>query len=637
MAGRYGLNAAVLGMALGVLPWSPVSGGNFADMPHVEDVRFEAFQRIGALESERIRLGGAADRVRSLAEACAMASGEANACRGLDDAVATYRRAEESHQAAVAYAREAVTELGVRVERALAESCQATDIVGAFLNGITFGVRESNCEANKTGYRGYVGEVEAGLGDALDEHRRLVSGVDAAVTRAQQARVRAADAASMAALAAQREAEAALEARRNWARSATPTQLGDAIVKCRNYPDDATCKDGLTDFYVGVYREKTNVALRAAEMPPVLTFEEACAAWGNDPSNAFRAICDPEVRSGMEPAVVRHDIVGFLRNGPGRATECNRFQERCLAGNMKPEDEALRIAPDVEPERVVTGNPGFDEVGEIADGIADDVEAQGRRQRAVDSVLAGNSGSIRCQQGDASLLGMGIDCGEVGRLAHHVPDRTAPEFVPTSALATTEALGNGATVMKGDTLGHIAQAVRRQLGRPDLPLWGNGGLVDLLAAANGVTNPDRLNPKDGIRIPTKECLVEAAEAGSRQVLSECEELVRVQGVPENLQAAMRRARERIVEAEARLGRKLTDKERVEMLEDAANVAASPANDFAGLSSVPKADFIRNQTERFGEAWKDLITQVADEAEARGYNDDERFLHLERRMREASTD
>ncbi len=260
-----------------------------------------------------------------------------------------------------------------------------------------------------------------------------------------------------------------------------------------------------------------------------------------------------------------------------------------------------------------------------------------RSTRNVASALADDESKIECTEGDANLLGMGMDCGlgtapvDPGRIT------SAPAFVSSDQIEGGEAVGNGALVMRGDTLGEIAQKVRRDIGRTDLPLWGQGGLVDLLAAANGFTDPDRLSPRDGVRIPTKECLIEAAEAGSRQVLSECEALVRVNGVPEDLQGAMRRARERIAERERQLGRSLTAKEREEMLEDITNAAARDTGLSGAGETVPKADFIRFQTERFGEMYRPLIQMVADEAERLGYNDEERFQLLYRRLEEVQNE
>ena len=86
--------------------------------------------------------------------------------------------------------------------------------------------------------------------------------------------------------------------------------------------------------------------------------------------------------------------------------------------------------------------------------------------------------------------------------------------------------------------------------------------------------------------------------------------------------------------EAEHGR-FSDEARQEFLMDALNTAASPAGEFAGLSSVPAETFIEAQTGRFGIDYRPLIVEVTEEAARRDYNDEERFRLLYRRLRQAN--
>lgn len=281
---------------------------------------------------------------------------------------------------------------------------------------------------------------------------------------------------------------------------------------------------------------------------------------------------------------------------------------------------------------------------EDAERDAEEDLLEDRQRAAVAQVVGSPGGPIDCL-GGSGLFGTTMDCGPSDGSAPPPESVEPPSYVASDAIVDDSVLGVGTNVVTGDTLGHIAQKIRRQMGDTDIPLWETGGLVDLLAAANGLADPNRIDPQQGIRVPSLECLREAGEARSREVLAKCEKLARVNGVPDELEATTRLAREEIAAREA-AGEEFTDEQKQEMIEDAAAVAANPASEFAGLGAdgrpvegtvVSKADFIAAQTQRFGSEYEAQITMVAEEAERRGYNDEERFQLLYRRMKEIHTD
>lgn len=381
-------------------------------------------------------------------------------------------------------------------------------------------------------------------------------------------------------------------------------------------------------------------------------------------ANAYRGHLRQSVdkyrAQGCDPRNPIQSLISFFSDAPRRNCESNveRYQgylrsaeerERGLAARAAGLNRTIEqsyhqaLAPQVPRAAATPPSPAAaDDSSRQAttDLTSTSVRHEATQQTAIDSLLGSDEeDGISCRGGGTSMFGLGVQCGSSDQLG--LPGSTsAPAFVPTSHLAAENVLGGGAVVMQGDTLGHIAQEVRRQMGRSDISLWGPGGMVDLLAAANGTDDPDLLHPKDGVRVPTLECLSEAADTGgsqARQALSDCEALVRVSGVPEDLSGTLRLARERIAELERERGEAFSDSVRQEILQDAANTAASPASDFAGVGpGVPAADFIRAQTERFGEEYRYVITQAAADAEARRYDDDERFRLLYRRLREVET-
>lgn len=570
----------------------------------------------------------AARAVLEASRSCTAGQGAADACAGVADARAFYQRTAELYKEAEADVTAWRGHLKTSVDEATSEGC----------DDVWFEFRRRNCRANLERYQGYLGaagEREQGLASRAAGLAQAIERATALAARHQGA----------AATHAERQAAAARTEREQMVQGLGATELGNRIAQCRlSQNRGADCAGDLPQLYREAYQAQTGVAVGPDQMPPVRTLEEACAAWGSAtrvPPVHGREICEPGALDGLTRDDAQQKILVFLRNGPGRRIGCNSAVERCLPTDFDEAGEAARITADLpegeRPEQVVAGDTGFQQATDIATDIA---RRETNRQTALDTVLAGGGNDpVQCQGGSNSMFGLGVQCGDAGELGQAGTPGEAPSFVPTNLIADQNVLGNGAVVMRGDTLGHIAQDVRRQLGRSnsEAPLWGQGGLVDLLAAANGTADPNVLHPQDGVRVPTMECLgeaLDASDAEARQVLSDCEALVRVSGVPENLSVALRMARERVARLEADRGEPFPDSVRQEILMDAANTAASPASDFAGVGpGIPAADFIRSQTERFGEDYRALITQVANDAEARGYNDDERFRLLNRRLRE----
>lgn len=602
------------------------------------DDYYSAFQsRIREAEGALDQVEAAARQVQDASRACTAAQGAAAACEGLEQSRQGYDRLVQMYEADLARVAEARSALDRSVSEYLGQECGPTNL---FQRIFTSGIATRNCESNKERYRGYAGmadQAEAALNNR-------VLGLSQSVEQGYSLALRHRGAA---ATAVERQAaadRASLEAR---ARGMNASQIGEHIYQCRlSQGRGDGCSAGDLEVYRQVYQEQTGVALGADQMPPVRTLEEACAAWGSPtrvPPVNGNEICQPGGLDGLTRDEAQQKILVFLRNGPGRRVGCNSVYERCLPEDFDEASEAARRAADLPegvtpPPQVVAGDTDFDQATRIATDIARD---QTNRQTALDGVLSrGEDGPVECQGGGASLFGLGVACGQNGALTP-VGSTAAPEFVPTSEIAGTSILGNGATVMRGDTLGEIAVQVRRQAGRPRADLYAvPGGVVDLIAFANGIEDPNRIYPQDGVRVPTSECLTEAIDAPdaeARQVLAACESLVRVSGdVPANLSVAMRMARERLAAREAERGQPFDDRTRQEFLMDALNSAASPASDFVGVGdSVPAETFIRLQTERFGENYRGLITQVAADAAARGYRDDERFRLLYRRLREVN--
>jgi hypothetical protein len=629
------MNKTLLALTLAALAGATAPlqafGSHPADLVTPEQFYSEFNSRARQADSAYDSMEAAARALQEASRACTAAQGAAASC-DLDRARQTYERTVELYNEAAA----TVTAWKGHLRTAITEHAAEADC-----DGLWFAFRRNNCRSNLESHQTYLSAAE-------ERERSLLNRASGLTTATEQAYGLALRHRGAAASQAERQAAAARRQLETEVRGMNATQLGERIFQCRiSQGRGEECSSDRMELYRQVYQEQTGVALGADQMPPVRTFEEACAAWGNanriPPVNG-REICEPGALDGLTRSEAEQRILVFLRNGPGRRIGCNSVVERCLPTDFDEASAAARRAADLPadrdpPAQVVAGDTGFQQATAIATDIA---QQPSNQQASLDSVLnRGSDGPVQCQGGSTSMFGLGVQCGESGNMPQAGTPGEVPEFVPTSMLADQNVLGNGARVMRGDTLGHIAQDIRRQLGRNsrEAPLWGPGGLVDLLAAANGLEDPNRLNPKDGIRVPTNECLSEALDADNseaRQVLKDCETLVRVSGVPANLSVALRMARERVAELEDQRGKPFPDSVRQEILMDAANVAASPANDFAGVGpGIPAADFIRAQTERFGEKYRGLITQVASDAEARRYNDDERFQLLYRRLREVN--
>jgi hypothetical protein len=626
------MNKTLLALTLAALAGATAPlqafGSHPADLVTPEQFYGEFNSRARQADSAYDTMEAAARALQEASRACTAAQGAAASC-DLDRARQTYERTVELYNEAAAD----VTAWKGHLRTAITEHAAEADCDELWL-----AFRRRNCRSNLESHQTYLGAAEEREQSLTNRATGLTTATEQAYGLALRHRGAAASQAERQAAAARRQLETDV-------RGMNATQLGERIYQCRlSQGRGEECSSDRMELYRQVYQEQTGVALGADQMPPVRTFEEACAAWGSatrvPPVNG-REICEPGALDGLSRADAEQRILVFLRNGPGRRIGCNSVVERCLPTDFDEASAAARRAADLPenvdpPEQVVAGDTGFQQASDIASGIARQETTQ---PSWLDHVVNDTTnGPVECQGGQSSgMFGLGVQCGDAGSLPAAATSEV-PEFVPTNLLASQNVLGNGARVMRGDTLGHIAQDIRRQLGRSssEAPLWGPGGMVDLLAAANDLEDPNRLNPKDGIRVPTNECLSEALDADNseaRQVLKDCEALVRVSGVPANLSVALRMARERIARLEQERGEKFSDQVRQEILMDAAN-SALQSGDFVS-EKIPADQFIKAQVGVFGEQYRGIITQAAKDADARGYSSDERFSLLYRRLREAN--
>lgn len=602
-----------LGAILGSGNPAHAFGANPADLVEPNQHHAEFGNRVRQAESNLDILDSMAAALRDASQRCLDAGGEASACAGLERARTRYDNAKRVYDESAA----AVVAWRGHFADAIAEKKAGCPTLWG-------GWRRRNCQTAVEGYENQLPGADQTVAALTSRATSLTQGAEGLHSRAVAARTGAADAAT-------RAREEAVNAGRQWARDASPEAIAARIASCRTSPEQEFCKYGLVDEYRTVYEQKSGNTIHDGMFPLVRSFAEACTLWGSS-----AAICrDGAIAAIEKPSEARARIVAFLQGTPGGRNGCRVASERCWDRRVSFESEATRLAPGEDPivDDPADRPPGGD--GTVTPGGPTD-----RQQAAIDMVLNGDpDGSIECKGGEnGGAFGQGVVCGERGTVRGQDPG-DAPAFVSTDLLTTTNVLGSGATVMSGDTLSEIAQKVRRQMNRRDIPLYGEGGMVKLLAHANGKANPDRIDPGEGVRVPTLECLAEAADKGgteSYQVLDDCEALVRVKGVPANLSVALRMARERIARLEeARIAAgdgPFPPNVRQEILMDAANNALSPANDFDTRAGPPE-EFIRIQVGVFGEAYRDLISQVARDAQARGYSTDERFRLLHRRIRE----
>lgn len=353
---------------------------------------------------------------------------------------------------------------------------------------------------------------------------------------------------------------------------------------------------------------------------------------------------------------------GDPRNGTYVPTEseverARRLEEAARMQEEDVDDAARRIAEQrVETERRIREAEA--EAARLRDAALADTQAAN-----LDRILSGGSGSVDCGGGQA-LYGINtdgtrdtrstLDCGEGGG----TPGLT--ELIGTSG-DLSEAPGHGVRAERGATLGDVAVQVRKQLGDRNIPLWGPGGLVDLIASVNGdMADPNQIGIDQAIVVPSLECLRAGLDARSAEAVRECQSKERVTGVGEGLEGAAGLAQAQFAANEAavraqedlkarcdggdsaacaeydslrdsgQLTSRLTDEQKQGILSD----TLSRTNDLTGADEVTTGPKVTTAAD-VGEEYAALIEIANAKADSANLSDAQREALIQQMIREAN--
>lgn len=493
--------------------------GHPADMPHA-DRALEAVLGTARIAQENLRAVEAAARELEVAsQACVAASGNADVCAGVGRAERHYQGMLAIYQQEVGLLAEWVDRLGELNAGVLGRDC-----ANEFLAFIPGNVRR--CEILRERARQANEQAQRELENLRAAQVQTGQAAEAARTRAEGART-AAEA------RAEEEAEAARLAEEEAARLR-------AEADNRRQRREAQQAIAAAEREAEQRREEREAAERAEAERVLAQAEQAEAVRLAAQEERARAEAEAERRRRAEElAAAEAAARARVEAGatPGEAELRSDVETASAAGERLAENAA-------ETERVTPVDAARTEL------------ARQQRER-VEQIVAGADRAVECRRAGTAVFGLdaagqrqtssAYDCSGSGASV----DGSNADFLPSNAPDIAAALGLGVTTVRGATLGEVALDVRRQLGDSSLPLWGPGGLVDLIASVNqNIADPNRIGTDQDIVIPSPECLREAAAAQSAQVLQECQARARVSGVDEPLGAATGLVQRQIAESDA---------------------------------------------------------------------------------------